>query len=125
MSRQYIIDNSTEQSRIEALASDPAQVSLDVSAIDPSRLPANVRAEICTNATTFNAPQLRSSGNICANRATTFSVPQLQTSGAIWADRVKDFSAPHLRSSGDIFTSKAPTQPHRKIGQRIGASPHR
>lgn len=102
MSNKVIaVDNSTEPSELAALANDPL-VTLDATKLDLGRLPEHVKAALYTDATTFSAPQLQTSGSIHANSATSFSVPQLQTSGNIYAYRATSFSTPQLQDSGHI-----------------------
>src|ERR1039457_5457037 len=73
MSRERITVNSlTEPSELAVLANDPA-VTLDVTDLDLGRLPAHVKAALYTEATTFSAPQLQTSGHIYAGSATSFS----------------------------------------------------
>ncbi len=87
MSNKIIaVNNSTDASELAGLATDPA-VTLDVTKLDLGRLPEHVKAALYTEATSFNAPQLQTSGNIYARAATNFSAPQLQASGNIYADR--------------------------------------
>src|SRR5450755_2100683 len=83
MSRERItVNDLTEASELAALANNPG-LTLDVTDLDLGRLPAHVKAALYTEATTFSAPQLQTSGNIYANNVTSFSAPQLQTSGDI------------------------------------------
>ena len=51
---------------------------IDVTSLDLARLPPRVAANLITHATSFDAPQLRESGDIHARNATSFAVPQLQ-----------------------------------------------
>ena len=88
MSNKIIaVNSSTDASELAGLATDPA-VTLDVTKLDLGRLPEHVKAALYTEATSFNAPQLQTSGNIFASSATSFSAPQLQTSGYIYAPEV-------------------------------------
>jgi hypothetical protein len=66
MSAQRIttVDNS-ERPRLETLTND-TDANLDVTKLDLARLPAHVKATLFTDATSFNAPQLRTSGAIDA-----------------------------------------------------------
>src|ERR1035441_3714342 len=105
MSRERIND-LTEASELAALANNPS-LTLDVTDLDLGRLPAHIKAALYTEATTFSAPQLQTSGNIDASRATSFSAPQLQTSGNIDAGSATSFSAPQLQTSGNIYASRA------------------
>lgn len=102
------VDNSTDPSRIEALAAKP-YVLLHVTRLDSRRLPEHIRATLYIEADTFSAPQLLTAGNIYAENATTFDVPQLQSSGNIHVDCVVNFSAPQLRCSGNIHAARATT----------------
>jgi hypothetical protein len=87
MSRERIVVNDlTKASGLAALADNP-DVRLDVTKLDLGRLPEHVKAALYTEATTFSAPQLQTSGYIYAPRATSFSVPQLQRSGNIAAPK--------------------------------------
>ena len=107
MSNKIIaVNNSTDASELAGLATDPA-VTLDVTKLDLGRLPEHVKAALYTEATSFNAPQLQTSGNIFASSATSFSAPQLQTSGNIYARAATNFSAPQLQASGNIYADRA------------------
>ena len=96
------INDLTEASELAALANNPG-LTLDVTDLDLGRLPEHVKAALYTEATTFSAPQLQTSGDIDARSATSFSAPQLQ-------------------KSGDIDAPKASTRP--TIGQRVRTALH-
>ncbi|HWF65971.1 MAG TPA: hypothetical protein VN670_01625 [Acidobacteriaceae bacterium] len=104
--RYAAVDNSTDPSRLEALAANP-DVLLHVTRLDPRRLPEHIKATLYTEADTFIAPQLLTAGNIYAETAITFDVPQLQSSGNIHVHCVANFSAPQLRCSGNIHAARA------------------
>jgi hypothetical protein len=60
-------------------------IPLSCSIFDLGRLPEHVKAALYSEATTFSAPQLQTSGNIAADSATSVSAPQLQASARIEA----------------------------------------
>lgn len=51
----------------------------------------------------FNAPQLKMSGNISVDPNGSFNVPQLQTSGIVFVGSNGKFNAPLLKTTGYIF----------------------
>ena len=108
MSNEHFIavGDLTKASDLADLADNP-EVTLDVTELDLLRLPQHVKASLFTQATTFDAPQLQTSGYIDARSAKSFSAPQLQTSGYIDARSAKSFSAPQLQQSGDIYADSA------------------
>jgi hypothetical protein len=77
------IDNSIEQSKLEALAND-SYVALDVTALGPKRLPAHIGADLYTDASVFDAPQLQTLSKIYTD-AKNFSAPRLRTLRYIYA----------------------------------------
>jgi hypothetical protein len=86
MSKKHItVHSAITQAELNQLALN-ASIALDVTALDPSRLPIHVKAVLCTDMNAFDAPQLLSSGNIVANGVTDFNVPQLQNCGDIFAN---------------------------------------
>jgi hypothetical protein len=100
------VNDLTGPSELAALANNPA-VMLDVTQFDLGRLPEHVKAELFTDATSFNAPQLQTSKNIYAGSATSFNAPQLQTSKDIYASSATSFSARQLQTSGHIYANSA------------------
>jgi hypothetical protein len=104
--RYAAVDNSTDPSRVEALAANP-DVLLHVTRLDLGRLPEHVKASLYTEADAFNAPGLRTSGNIYAAGATIFDLSQLQASGDIHAYTASSLNAPELQTSGNILAGNA------------------
>lgn len=107
-SKRITVNSLTEPSELAALA-DNAAVTLDVTDFDLGRLPGHVKAALYSAATTFSAPQIKTSGDIDARRATSFSVPQLQTSGHIYVDSAKSFVAPQLQTLEHIHAPNTST----------------
>ena len=105
---RMIINDLTMPSELAILAGNPG-LTLDVTNLDPLRLPAFVKAALYTEATSFNVPQLQTSGDIDAGSASTFDAPQLQTSGDIDAGSASTFNAPQLKASGNIDAGSAST----------------
>ena len=91
------VNDLTEPSELAALASN-AVLTLDVTNLDLGRLPPHVKAALYTEATTFRAPLLQTSGDINASSATSFRAPLLQTSGGINASSATSFRAPLLQT---------------------------
>src|ERR1019366_1807910 len=93
---RIVVDNSVDQATLQAYAGDPDAV-LDVTGLDLGRLPPGSRANLHSEADTFSAPHLRTSGNIDAPRATVFSAPKLRASENINATHADVFEIPRLR----------------------------
>ena len=86
MSRQLItVNRLTPPSELAVLAINAA-VALDVTSLDLGRLPQHVKAALYTEATTFSAPQLQTSGYIDAPEA-----PPRSTTTARRASTALDF----------------------------------
>jgi hypothetical protein len=96
----------TPDSLLSALLACPRLI-VNVTHLDLTRLPAHVRANLKTAATSFSAPQLQTAKAIYARSATSFSAPQLQTAGNIVADSATSFSAPQLQTAGIIHVDSA------------------
>jgi hypothetical protein len=92
------VDNTIDQSRLEALAENPFLL-LDVTKLDLERLPVQVKAELYTEATTFITSRLQISEDIHATKAKMFITPNLQEAGAIFADSATTFSADRLKAT--------------------------
>ena len=105
--QRIAVDDRTEPSELAALLGN-WQVTLDVTNLDPGRLPEHVTATLYTEAAEFSVPQLRTSRGIDAPSATSFSAPQLQTSKNINACHATSFSVPQLQTAGHIYASSAP-----------------
>ncbi len=100
---QVIVNRSISAIELRKLAATPG-LTLDITAIDPKRLPPSVAANIWTSATTFIAPQLRRvGGNLFAPNAINCDLSGLEeTAGVTNLQSVTDFRVPNLKKAGDI-----------------------
>jgi hypothetical protein len=105
--RRVLVGNSIEQSNLEFLARDPTR-TLDVTALDLTRLPKHVQAVLYTEAMTVNL-DLKSCGHIIARSAEHFSALELRSAWSIIIPSASIVSLPELGVSGKIIVSGAVT----------------
>lgn len=100
---RIVLERGITSEALREYAATPGLI-IDITAVDPRRLPPVVAADIWTEAAMFLAPNLRhAKGNIFAPHARRFYVPRLrQVDGHTNAQRVKKFTATQLIKAGDI-----------------------
>ena len=87
--------------KLRRLCAD-SRFTLDITGMNPRRLPEAIAADLFTLDQAFVAPQLERVQGITAPNAQPFLVPGLDEAGEIYAPEAKRFFAPNLVRAGDL-----------------------